>query len=60
MKNYEMIANDLSCFANLEYEQKECVVDYIGCPSSADCKYDGSDNTCCAECKIKYLEKEIE
>ncbi len=60
MKNYEMLASDLAHFNNLEYEQKECVADYISCPSSNDCKYDGRDGTCCTECKIRWLESECE
>ena len=39
----------------------ECVADYINCPSSPDCAYDGGkDHTPCTACKIKWLAAEWE
>lgn len=37
----------------------ECVSDYINCPSSPDCAYDGrKDLIPCLSCKIKWLREE--
>lgn len=40
----------------------EYTVDYIACPyvNNPDCKYDGSNNEYCCECKMKWLNKEWE
>lgn len=39
----------------------ESVADYISCPSSPDCTYDGGkDHTPCTVCKIKWLRDEWE
>ena len=59
MKVYKALANDLLKFEGLEDFEKQIIADYIDCPSSEDCKYDGgNDHSCCTECKIKYLESE--
>lgn len=34
------------------------VADYIACSSEEECVYDGKDNSCCNECKVKWLQKE--
>lgn len=60
MKNYEVLKADLDIFEYLEDHQKEALADYFACPSSEDCRYDGIDNGCCAECKVKWLESEWE
>lgn len=39
----------------------EQVSDYISCPSSSECGYNGSkDNSHCTPCKIKWLRAEWE
>lgn len=43
MKVYEVLAKDLSCFGEIEEFEQEIIADYINCPSSEDCKYDGAD-----------------
>jgi len=46
-----------------EVEDDEVVVfvaDYINCPSSDDCKYDGKDNSPCCDCKVKWLRGNFE
>jgi len=60
MKNYEMLSNDLKNFDELEDDAKESVADYIACPSCDGCRYDGEDNSCCVDCKIKWLESEVD
>lgn len=58
MTNAEVLAHDLSHAE--EDEEFECLVDFIECPSSDDCEYDGSDRTPCRDCKIKWLRSEWE
>lgn len=58
MKNWEAIKHDIQHFDFLEDFQKEALAEYIACPNSTDCKYDGGDHSCCAECKVKWLEEE--
>ena len=60
MKNYEVLAEELTDYMYLEDFQKEYVAEYISCPSVDECKYDGEDNSCCIECKMKWLESEWE
>lgn len=55
LKNWEVISHDLKHFEHLEDFQQEAVADYIACPSSNDCKYDGYDNSICTECKVRWL-----
>ncbi len=58
MTNAEMLVHDLS---NAKDDELEMLVDYIGCPNSHDCKYDGGSNfKPCIDCKIKWLKKEFE
>ena len=58
MKNFEVLKHDLEHFEYLEDFQQESLADYIACPSSDDCKYDGWDNSVCTECKVKWLNSE--
>jgi hypothetical protein len=58
MKNFEVLKHDLEHFEYLEDFQQESLADYIACPSSDDCKYDGWDNSVCTECKVKWLNDE--
>ena len=61
MTNAEVLVHDLKKFEFLEDFQKEALADYIACPNSPDCKYDGGhDHGCCSECKVKWLESEWE
>lgn len=60
LKNWEVISHDLKDFRYLEDFQKEALADYFACPSASDCDYDGVDNHCCTECKVKWLESEWE
>jgi hypothetical protein len=60
IKVWEVFKHDLQHFDSLEDFQKENVADYFNCPSPADCHYDGEDNSCCTECKVKWLESEWE
>lgn len=58
MTNAEVIIQGLQEIK--DNDVAECVADYISCPSSLDCKYDGKDSTPCSECKIKWLRNEWE
>lgn len=60
MKNYEVLAEELTDYMYLEDFQKEYVAEYISCPSADECKYDRGDNSRCIECKMKWLESEWE
>lgn len=60
LKTWEVIKHDLERFNKLEDLQQEILADYFACPSSDDCKYDGYDNSICAECKAKWLNSEWE
>lgn len=61
MKRYEALAVDLQAFECMDDFEREFVADYISCPSSDDCSYDGgTDKSCCTECKIKWLLEEWE
>lgn len=61
MKNFEAIAKSLLLSVGGEDEEVlSFVADYIACPSEKNCLYDGKDNTCCNECKVKWLQKEWE
>lgn len=60
MKNYEMLAKELTSFPELEEYQKIWLIDYINCPSSKYCKFDGEDDRFCVRCKIKWLESEVQ
>ena len=57
MTNLEVIVEDL---LNLEKSEFHTVCDYISCPSSTECNYDGENNECCEECKFKWLYKEFD
>lgn len=57
MTNAEVLVHDLQEINKEEVAQ--CVADYIACPSSDDCKFDGSDSTPCTDCKIKWLQSEF-
>ena len=58
MTNAEVIANDLQKID--DDEVAEFVADYIACPSSDDCKFDGADSSPCTGCKTKWLQQEWE
>lgn len=61
MKNYEVIGNDLlKCGGLGDDDGLSYVADYIACPSLEDCNYDGKNNDCCTECKVRWLQKEWE
>jgi len=53
--NAAMLGDSLVRFDELEYETRELVAEYIECPSSPDCTYDGKDESPCVECKVKWL-----
>jgi len=59
MKNFKMLSEDLKNYDALDNCQKQCITDYISCPNSDDCQYDGKDNSCCVNCKIRWLEMEV-
>lgn len=59
MKNLEAIAKTLMLSANGEDEEAlSFAADYIAYPSEEECAYDGKDDSCCNECKTKWLQKE--
>lgn len=60
IKNWEVLKHDLEHFETLEDFQQDAIADYIACPSSNDCKYDGWDNSVCTECKVRWLKNEWE
>lgn len=60
LKNWEVLKHDLERFEFLEDFQQEDLADYIACPSSDDCGYDGIDNSCCAACKVRWLNSKWE
>ena len=61
MKVFEVLRQGLEQFSLLEDYEQESVADYIACPNSYDCKYDGGhDRSVCTECKIKWLNSEWE
>lgn len=56
MTNREVLIKSLQ-----DKEADIYTVDYIACPSSPGCKYDGSsDHSACDECKMEWLDKEWE
>ena len=56
MTNREVLIKSLQ-----DKEADICTVEYIACPSSPGCKYDGSsDYSACEECKMEWLDKEWE
>lgn len=56
MTNREVLINSLK-----DKEVDECTVDYIACPSSENCNYDGgNDHSPCDICKMKWLDEEWE
>lgn len=58
MINAEVLSHDLQ---NIDVEEiAQSVVDYIACPSSDDCTFDGNDTTPCTACKITWLRSEFE
>lgn len=60
MKRYEVLGKALTEFEQMEYQEQDTVADYINCPSVDECEYDGNDNSCCTDCKIKWLRGEWE
>lgn len=62
MTNAEVLAKALSEFEGLEYEQQEQIADYVECPNSRECNWDGNpkDMSACTECKVKWLQQEWE
>ena len=60
LKNWEVLREDLKNFDHLEDFQQEQLADYIACPSSDDCQYDGVDNSCCTGCKVRWLNSKWE
>lgn len=58
MKNAEMIIQALQEVG--DDDVAESVADYINCPSSTDCTYDGNDSSPCLECKIRWLRSDFE
>ena len=58
MTNAETIIVDLK---NVDdYEIAIFVADYINCPSSDDCTYDGRDSSPCTDCKIRWLRSDFD
>ena len=54
--NAEVLADGLNDFALKEDFTQEEIVDYISCPSTSPCDYDGGSNhDCCTRCKVKWL-----
>ena len=54
--NAEVLADGLNDFALKEDFTQEEIVDYISCPSTSPCDYDGGSNhDCCTQCKVKWL-----
>lgn len=53
MTNAEAIIQSLQEIDDEEVAMS--VADYINCPSSNDCTYDGKDSSPCCDCKIKWL-----
>ncbi len=60
LKNWEVLKHDLEYFEHLEDFQQEAVADYIACPSSSSCDYDGYNNSVCTRCKVSWLKSEWE
>lgn len=58
MTNAEVLIHDLQMIDN--DEAVESVADYINCPSSDDCKFDGKDHTPCVACKVRWLKAKWE
>lgn len=58
MTNAEAIIKDLQ---NIDdYEIAIFVAEYIACPSSDDCTYDGRDSSPCVDCKIRWLRSDFD
>lgn len=57
MTNAQVLAQGLSDFDSLEYEAQETIADYIECPNSNDCAWDGKTENLyiCTECKVRWL-----
>lgn len=55
LTNAQVLCESLKDFDKQESFIQENIADYIACPSVADCKYDGIDDSCCAPCKVKWL-----
>ena len=54
--NAEVLADGLNDFALKEDFTQEEIVDYISCPGTSPCDYDGGSNhDCCTRCKVKWL-----
>lgn len=60
LTNAQVLYESLKNFHLQEDFVQEGVADYIACPSSDDCEYDGVDNSCCAACKVRWLLSEWE
>ena len=60
--NAQVLAQGLGEFDGLDYEVQETIADYIECPSSNDCEWDGKaeHSYICTECKIRWLNQEWE
>lgn len=58
--NAQVIAHDLKFFHTLEDYQKDVVADFISCPGSGKCEWDGNpkNTSVCIECKVRWLEQE--
>lgn len=56
MTNREVLIQSLQ-----DKEADMYTADYIACPSSPGCKYDGSsDHSTCDGCKMEWMDKEWE
>lgn len=53
--NAEVLGEILVNFKAQEDFIQEEFADYIACPSSEDCEYDGLHNDCCTKCKVQWL-----
>ena len=58
MKRYEILSIQLNNFVFLDDSQKADLVDYMACPNSDNCEYDGINSDYCTSCKIKWLEED--
>lgn len=62
MTNAQALAQAFADYEGLDDYIQEGIADYINCPNSADCAWDGKaeHNFICTECKMRWLEQEWE
>jgi hypothetical protein len=53
--NAMVLSDALKAFPDLDTEAQEHIADYIACPSTDYCNYDGSNHEVCSTCKAKWL-----